>query len=93
MIMSKLKEFREIERALAAYQERLKALEANEQLTKHLEFERKLSALMKRYSMGIADLVDFLNLPLKHASLCVQERSSFYGKSGRKTRRSRTMLR
>jgi hypothetical protein len=86
--MSKLKEYREIERALQAYQERLKSLENNEQLTKYLEFERKLTALMKRYSMGIADLVDFLNLPLKHAGLSVKEKSMKYGYSGRKTRKN-----
>lgn len=86
--MSKLKEYREIERALQVYQERLKSLENNEQLTKYLEFERKLTALMKRYSMGIADLVDFLNLPLKHAGLSVKEKSMKYGYSGRKTRKN-----
>ncbi|RRV06796.1 hypothetical protein EGJ27_13650 [Pseudomonas sp. v388] len=90
--MSKLKEYREIERALKAHQERLKSLETNEQLTRYLEFERKLTALMKRYSMGIADLVDYLNLPLKHAGLSVKEKPIKYGYSGRKASK-RTLTR
>jgi hypothetical protein len=87
-IMSKLKEYREIERALLVYQEKLKAMEANEQLTKYLEFERKLTALMKRYSMGIADLVDFLNLPLRHAGLTVHERPGQYRRLRTRTPKS-----
>lgn len=86
--MSKLKEYRELERVLMANQEKLKTLEANDQLTRYLEFERKLTALMKRYSMGISDLVDFLNVPLKHAGLSVQERGGTYRKIRRKARRS-----
>lgn len=86
--MSKLKEYRELERALLANQEKLRVLEANEQLTQYLEFERKLTTLMKRYSMGISDLVDFLNVPLRHAGLSVQERGGTYRKTRRKARKS-----
>lgn len=76
--MSKLREYRELERTLVVYQDKLKAMEANEQLARFLEFEKRLSALMKRYNMGIADLVDFLNVPLRHAGLTVHERPGQY---------------
>lgn len=86
--MSKLREYREIERTLRVYQDKLKAMQANEQLARFLEFEKKLSALMKRYDMGIADLVDFLNVPLRHVGLTVHERPGQYRRSSRRTRKS-----
>ncbi|MEG5264097.1 hypothetical protein TRP66_07320 [Pseudomonas sp. JDS28PS106] len=86
--MSKLREYREIERTLQVYQDKLKAMEANDQLTRFLEFEKKLSALMKRYNMGIADLVDFLNLPLRHAGLTVHELPGQYRQLQKNRRKS-----
>lgn len=85
--MSKLKEYRELERALQAHQEKLKIMETNEQLTRYLEFERKLTTLMKRYRMGLSDLVDYLNVPLKHAGLSVQERAGKYRKTRKRALR------
>ncbi|WP_295470962.1 hypothetical protein [uncultured Pseudomonas sp.] len=82
--MSKLKEFRDLEHALKRQQEKLERLAHNEQLSRLLEFEQKLLALLKRYKLTLRDLKDVAQAN----PLCTQEDSARYGATGHKTARA-----
>ena len=61
--MSKLSEYRDLEKKLNALMERLECLKGNSQLSKEMEFEKRLFSLMNRYSLKKEDLLSFLNSP------------------------------
>lgn len=86
--MSILKEFRETESALKIQQAKLKALEDNEQLARELEFDKKLAALMKRYGIGIAELLELLRPPRMHVKSGVFEQRPVYGNAKRNSRKN-----
>lgn len=58
--MSKLAEFRAIEKALQEQLAQLDALKKDTALKKEIEFEKKLLALMETYDKGLRDIIDIL---------------------------------
>ena len=77
--MSKLSEYRDLEKKLNALTERLECLKGNSQLSKEVEFEKKLFSLMNRYSLKKEDLLSFLNSPFGLFANSVSERKAAYG--------------
>jgi len=59
--MSKLAEFRELERTLAAQLAALEAMKGDKDLEKEIEFETKLRNLMGEYSKSLRDIVSILD--------------------------------
>lgn len=76
--MSILNEYRKLEYALKACQDRLESLKHSEQLAKDLAFEQKLLALLKRHSMGIEDLLSFIPKAAQQSMLNLREESTAY---------------
>jgi hypothetical protein len=83
--MSLLKEFRDTENALSQQLKRMEKLKKNEALIKDLEFEKKLEALLKRYSKKMEDLLAFLQPPPPLAGTQVREQGAPYGTNSKKT--------
>lgn len=76
--MSILNEYRKLEQALKACQERLESLKHSEQLSRDLAFEQKLLTLLKRHSMGIEDLLVFIPKATRQCVPTLQEESPAY---------------
>jgi len=81
--MSKLRDYRDAERALDKNLQRLEDLKNNPELIKELEFEKRLMTLLKRYSKRTEDLLAFVK-PALGASLQAQENRRPYGKASSK---------
>lgn len=81
--MSKLKEYRDTQQALTENLQRLEALKNNADLVNELEFEKKLMALLKRYSKKTEDLLAFIG-PGLMGGLLAKEQRSVYGETARK---------
>lgn len=58
--MSRLKEFHELEDALKLQMAQLEALKNEKEFIAELEFEKKLTALMKRYDKHTDDVIGIL---------------------------------
>ncbi|MFZ6047389.1 histone-like nucleoid-structuring protein, MvaT/MvaU family [Pseudomonas sp. CR3202] len=58
--MSKLAEFRAVEKALQEQLAQFEALKADAGLKKEIEFEEKLKTLMQAYSKGLKDIIAIL---------------------------------
>ena len=83
--MSLLKEFRDTENALHQQLKRMEKLKKNEALIKDLEFEKKLEALLKRYSKKMEDLLAFLQ-PIPPVTVTqAREQRAPYGTTSKKT--------
>lgn len=59
--MSKLAEFRQLERTLAAQLEALEAMKGDKGLEKEIEFETKLGELLAQYGKSLRDIVSILD--------------------------------
>ncbi|WP_283188838.1 histone-like nucleoid-structuring protein, MvaT/MvaU family [Pseudomonas sp. PMCC200344] len=59
--MSKLAEFRQLEKHLAEQLQALEALKGDAGLKKEIEFETKLRALLEEYSYSLKDVVNLLD--------------------------------
>jgi hypothetical protein len=59
--MSKLAEFRQLERHLAEQLQALEALKGDDGLKKEIEFETKLRALLGEYGYSLKDVVNLLD--------------------------------
>jgi hypothetical protein len=59
--MSKLAEFRQLEKHLAEQLEALEALKGDVGLKKEIEFETKLRALLGEYSYSLKDVINLLD--------------------------------
>lgn len=59
--MSKLAEFRQLEKYLAEQLQALEALEGDAGLKKELEFEKKLRDLLAKYGYSLKDVINLLN--------------------------------
>ncbi|RMT81905.1 hypothetical protein [Pseudomonas viridiflava] len=79
--MSKLKEYRAIEQQLNAHIERLEALSKEERFLDELVFERKLRALLKRYSLEKSDLMKFLSSPFGLSEKRISEPRTYDGRT------------
>lgn len=76
--MSLLKEFRDTQNALNTQLKRMEMLKKNATLIKDLEFEKKLEALMKRYSKKMEDLWAFLQPTPPMSGTHAQENRATY---------------
>lgn len=76
--MSLLKEFRDTENALNTQLKRMETLKNDATLIKDLEFEKKLEALMKRYSKKMEDLLAFLQPTSSMTGTHAQEKQATY---------------
>ena len=59
--MSKLAEFRQLEKHLAEQLQALEALKGDAGLKKEIEFETKLRALLAEYSYGLPNVINLLD--------------------------------
>ena len=59
--MSKLAEFRQLEKHLAEQLQALEALKADAGLKKEIEFETKLRALLAEYDYSLSNVVNLLD--------------------------------
>ncbi|GFZ64659.1 hypothetical protein PSE10B_11810 [Pseudomonas amygdali pv. eriobotryae] len=59
--MSKLAEFRQLERHLAEQMAALEAMKGDKGLEQEIEFERKLRALLGEYNKSLKDIVSILD--------------------------------
>ena len=59
--MSKLAEFRQLEKHLAEQLQALEALKGDAGLKKEIEFESKLRALLGEYSYSLKDVINLLD--------------------------------
>ncbi|MNB99039.1 hypothetical protein D3C75_463040 [compost metagenome] len=59
--MSKLAEFRQLEKHLAEQLQALEALKGDDGLKKEIEFETKLRALLGEYSYSLKDVINLLD--------------------------------
>jgi hypothetical protein len=59
--MSKLAEFRQLEKHLAEQLQALEALKGDDGLKKEIEFESKLRALLGEYSYSLKDVINLLD--------------------------------
>jgi hypothetical protein len=84
--MSKLKEYRDVERALTENLQNLERLKNDAALIKELEFEKKLTMLLNRYSKRMEDLLAFIS-PGTVSGLKVQEQTPSYRGTARKSRK------
>ncbi|WP_268797581.1 hypothetical protein [Pseudomonas huanghezhanensis] len=76
--MSRLKEFHDLEHALKIHMARLEALKTETELTTELEFEKKLTALMKRFNKGTEDVIEMLRWQPSVVSTSVHEDKPTY---------------
>jgi len=81
--MSKLRDYRDAERALDENLQRLEDLKNNPEMVRELEFEKRLMTLLKRYSKRTEDLLAFVK-PTLGASLQAHENRRPYGKASSK---------
>lgn len=76
--MSLIKEFRDTENALNTQLKHMETLKKDATLIKDLEFEKKLEALMKRYSKKMEDLLAFLQPTPSLSGTRTQEKRAVY---------------
>lgn len=93
--MSILNEYRKLEHALKAHQDRLESLRHNEELGRDLAFEQKLLTLLKRHSRSIEDLLIFIPGALQASMPNLRETKAGYkacAPAKRKAGRPRTKV-
>ncbi len=76
--MSRLKEFHELEDALKIKLARLESLKNETELITELEFEKKLTTLMKRYNKDIDDVMTMLKWQSHTSNTTIHEEKSTY---------------
>lgn len=76
--MSRLKEFHDLEDALKIQLAQLEILRNEDELIVELEFEKKLTSLMKRYGKQSDDVIALLNWHLTVANDTVHESKARY---------------
>jgi hypothetical protein len=74
--MSKLAEFRQLEKHLAEQLQALEALKGDDGLKKEIEFETKLRALLGEYGYNLKDVVNLLDLRAGRRAPVSQSQSS-----------------
>jgi hypothetical protein len=74
--MSKLAEFRQLERHLAEQLQALEALKGDDGLKKEIEFETKLRALLGEYGYSLKDVVNLLDPQAGRRAPASQSQSS-----------------
>ena len=75
--MSKLAEFRQLEKNLAEQLQALEALKGDAGLKKEIEFESKLRSLLTTYSYSLKDVINLLDPQAGHrASIAVSKAGS-----------------
>jgi hypothetical protein len=76
--MSRLKEFHDLEDALKTQLAQLEILRNEDELIAELEFEKKMTALMKRYGKDSDDVIAILKWHLSSAVDTVHENKANY---------------
>lgn len=76
--MSRLKQFHDLEDALKIQIAQLEILKKEDELIAELEFEKKLTTLMKRYGKCSDDVIAILKWHLSSASVTVHESKADY---------------
>lgn len=76
--MSRLKEFHDLEDALKIQLAQLEILRNEDELIAELEFEKKLTSLMKRYGKQSDDVIALLNWHLTVTNDTVHESKARY---------------
>jgi hypothetical protein len=76
--MSRLKEFHDLEDALKTQLAQLELLRNEDELIAELEFEKKLTALMKRHGKDSEDVIAILKWHLSSAVETVHENKANY---------------
>jgi hypothetical protein len=74
--MSKLAEFRQLEKHLAQQLEALEALKGDEGLKAEIEFETKLRALLAKYGFSLKDIVNLLDPKAERRAPAAESKSS-----------------
>ena len=70
--MSKLAEFRQLEKHLAEKLAALETLKGDAGLKQEIEFETKLRALLAKYSYSLKDIINLLDAPAARRAPAVQ---------------------
>ena len=83
--MSKLKEYRDIEKQLGHQVQKLERFRKDDRLADELALERKLSLLLNRYSLKKKDLINFLSSPYVLSKSCGGEQKAANGNKGGKS--------
>jgi hypothetical protein len=74
--MSKLAEFRQLEKHLAEQLQALEALKGDAGLKQEIEFETKLRALLAKYGFSLRDIVNMLDPKASRRTPAVESTSS-----------------
>lgn len=74
--MSKLAEFRQLEKHLAEQLQALEALKGDSGLKQEIEFETKLRALLAKYGYNLKDLINLLDPQVGRRAPAAQQQSS-----------------
>jgi hypothetical protein len=77
--MSKLAEFRQLEKHLAEQLQALEALKGDAGLKQEIEFETKLRALLAKYGYSLKDIVNLLDPPAGRRAQAAQAAQSQTG--------------
>ncbi|QXG39865.1 hypothetical protein [Pseudomonas viridiflava] len=83
--MSKLKEYRDIEKQLGHQLQKLERFRKDDRLADELALERKLSLLLNRYSLKKKELINFLSSPYVLSKSCGGEQKAANGNKGGKS--------
>ncbi|QXG36722.1 hypothetical protein [Pseudomonas viridiflava] len=83
--MSKLKEYRDIEKQLGHQVQKLERFRKDDRLADELALERKLSLLLNRYSLKKKELINFLSSPYVLSKSCGGEQKAANGNKGGKS--------
>lgn len=83
--MSKLKEYRDIEKQLGHQLQKLERFRKDDRLADELVLERKLSLLLNRYSLKKKELINFLSSPYVLSKSCGGEQKAANGNKGGKS--------
>jgi len=73
--MSKLAEFRQLEKNLAEQLQALEALKDDAGLKKEIEFETKLRALLGEYSYSLKDVINLLDPQSRHRAPAAESKA------------------
>lgn len=71
--MSKLAEFRQLEKHLAEQLQALEALKGDAGLKQEIEFETKLRALLAKYGFSLKDIINLLDPQARHAPVAASK--------------------
>jgi len=74
--MSKLEEFRQLEKHLAEQFQALETLKGDAGLKQEIEFETKLRALLAKYGYSLRDIVNLLDTKAGHRAPAAESKSS-----------------